>query len=663
MVKEGESRIETKKHTPIRRISLLCSHAPAPHVPVLSVSNPHPVGVIFSYRPPSMLRTVLVVGCLAALLLMGCAGPSRTGPEQSAAVSFPDDYRRVVAPSFPVRDEEGRLISNAFYGGFNTPRPQFVDIDGDDDSDLFVQERPGQLAFFEHVADGDSSRLVWRTDHFRDLEIGEWYRFADLDQDGVPDLLTEQPYSHIRAYRNGGTATAPSFELFTDTLRTVEGEPIFSDRQNIPNVTDLGCNGRLDLFLGRLDGTIARYEAAEDSAGMPRFAHVTDEFEGIKIVGEGAGQKGPSLHGANTLTFADVDGDDDSDLFWGDFFEPGLLLIENTGSCGNPILSGEPERFPTSNPILTSGYNAPAFTDWTGNGRPDLFVGVLGGSNDSNSSLANNFYFYEHTADGYTLRTRQFVGGLDVGSESTVAVGDLDGDGTTDALVANKIDPDQGETSLAYPLLQADDGSGLRKEAPLDLPNAYHYAPALGDLTGDGAADLIVGTWQGGLSYYENQGNGTFKSVKGPLEGLSSGNNTVPAFGDLTGDGSLDLVVGTAGGTVSLHRNTGSASTPNFAEAEVLAEVDGRAAPTLHDVDDDGRLDLLLGTEKELLLLRNEGSAEAPEFSSPRPVDLEGIPQRATPDFGDVNNDGRTELVVGTKRGGLVLFQPRSSRE
>jgi hypothetical protein len=80
-------------------------------------------------------------------------------------------------------------------------------------------------------------------------------------------------------------------------------------------------------------------------------------------------------------------------------------------------------------------------------------------------------------------------------------------------------------------------------------------------------------------------------------------------------------------------------------------------------VDDDGRLDLLLGTKSELLLLKNEGTPDAPAFSSPTAIELDGSPQRATPDFGDLNNDGRTELVVGTKRGGFVLFQPRSSPE
>jgi hypothetical protein len=229
--------------------------------------------------------------------------------------------------------------------------------------------------------------------------------------------------------------------------------------------------------------------------------------------------------------------------------------------------------------------------------------------------------------------------------------------------VANKIDPDQGETSLAYPLLHTDSGPGLRKESALDLPKAYHYAPALGDLTDDGTADLIVGTWQGGLSYHENQGDGSFEQVGEPLEGVSSGNNAVPTLGDLTGDGVKDLIVGAASGTGTLYRNTGSASSPNFVEAEVLAEIDDRAAPTLYDVNDDGQLDLLLGTERELLLLENEGTSDAPSFSSPRTIALKGIPLRATPDSGDLNNDGQAELVLGTKRGGIVLFQPRSSRD
>lgn len=605
-----------------------------------------------------LLLTALGLG---GLLLAGCTGASRTTDE--GPPSLPEDYRRVVHPSFPVLNASGTPYGNPFYGGFNTPRPQFVDIDGDGDDDLFVQEQSDRIAFFEHVTEGDSARLVWRTDDYRGLSVGEWFRFADLDQDSIPDLLAEQPYSHLRAYRNVGTATEPRFELFADTMRTPSGEAIFSDRQNIPNVTDVDCDGQLDLFLGRLDGTITRYEAAADSAGMPQFAHVTDNFEGIEIVNQQIGVR----HGANTLTFADIDGDGDRDLFWGDFFEPGLLLIENTGACGNPVLSGEPEPFPPTNPLKTSGYNAPALTDWTGNGRLDLFVGVLGGADDANASLADNFYFYERRADGYQLRTRQFVGGLDVGSESSVAAGDLDGNGTPDLLVANKIDPKQGATSRLYRLMNADADRAprYRRAGAVDLPSAYHYAPALGDLTGDGAPDLVLGTWKGRIAVHRNEGDGTFTTLDDAIL-QRDGRHATPALGDLTGDGTLDLVVGAADGAVYLYRNTGSPSEPSFGPETELLPPSGarsRSAPTLHDVNRDGTLDLLVGAEEGLFVVENTGTPSDPAFEEEQvPVSVDGVPRLATPAVVDLDGDGADDLVSGGERGGLVLFQPDPAR-
>jgi len=601
---------------------------------------------------------VLALSAFAlCLTMLGCTGASQSGGE--AAPRFPADYQRVVTPDIAVQDSAGRSIANPFYGGLNTPRPQFVDIDGDGDEDLFLQERSGKIAFFERVTEGDTSRLVWRSDDYQGLDVGEWFRFADLDQDGAPDLLAEQPYSHIRAYRNVGTETDPQFELFSDSVRTPGGTAIFSDRQNIPNVTDIDCDGQLDLFLGRLDGTITRYEAAADTAGMPQFAHVTDDFEGIEIVNQQLGVR----HGANTLTFADVNDDDAPDLFWGDFFEPGLLLIENTGACGNPSLSGEPQPFPPNDPLQTSGYNAPALTDWTGNGELDLFVGVLGGSQDANASLAENFYFYENTGTEYRLRTRQFVGGVDVGSESDVAVGDLNADGTLDLLLANKIDPKRGETSVVYRL--SNEGTATapvyRRDGALDLPAAYHYSPALGDLTGDGAADLLLGTWKGRIAYHRNQGDGTFEPVDEALLEVSGESHVVPALGDLTGNGRPDLVVGTGGGTLQFYRNTGSAAEPSFSrDPDLLADVDvgARAAPEIRDLNGDGVRDLLVGAQEGLFVLENEGTASAPSFGDTTRVQREGIPRLATPAMDDLNGDGRLDLVMGSERGGLVLIQP-----
>ena len=97
------------------------------------------------------------------------------------------------------------------------------------------------------------------------------------------------------------------------------------------------------------------------------------------------------------MTFMDIDSDGDEDIFWGDFFEPSLLLLENRGTSKHPIFEGEPRPFPPNNPVKSSGYNAPALIDWGNDGDADLFVGVLGGAYNANLTTAANFYFYEQT--------------------------------------------------------------------------------------------------------------------------------------------------------------------------------------------------------------------------------------------------------------------------
>ncbi len=603
------------------------------------------------------LTRVLAVLLVLSWVLAGCGGS-----RPASAPGKPADegsYVRDVAP-FPVRDADGRPYDHPFLGGFNTPRPQFVDIDGDGDSDLFVQERSGAVMFFENTGAPGEPELTWRTDRYRDLDVGEWFRFADLNQDGLPDLLAEQPYSYVRYYRNEGTTGAPEFVPAVDSLKDAGGEAIFSDRQNIPNVVDIDCDGRLDLFIGRLDGTVMRYEATERDAEASRFAIVTRRFGDIEI----GGQIG-TLHGANTLTFADIDGDGDQDLFWGDFFEPSLLLIENTGTCEDPNLRNEPRPFPPPDPVSSSGYNAPTLADWNGDGYLDLLVGVLGGAYSANTTLADNLYFYEGAEGGrFHRRTKRFVRQIDVGSESAPAFGDVDGDGDADLLLANKIDPDNTNTSLVYRFENEGTPSkpSFQKAGALELPEGYHYAPALGDLDGDGDPDLLLGTWKGRVAFYRNE-DGRFVIEDDAIVELPSGSNSTPALGDLDDDGDLDLFVGASNGTIHFYRNEGTPEAPDFAlEAEEFAGIDvgSRAAPVLVDLDGDGRLDLVVGAKDgAVTVYRNEGTPEAPDFAAEGealPIDA---PRYATPAFADLDGDGDADVVTGGEGGGLVYFERR----
>ncbi len=591
-----------------------------------------------------------------AAVLVACA--SACALAQSQTQSLPAVERRI--DPFEVTDSRGVGYRFPLFGGFNVPRPQLVDLDGDADLDLFVQEAAGELILFER-APGPEPRFEWRTDRYEGLDVGEWYRFADLDDDGDLDLLGEAKYSMIRAWENRGPDADPRFVSVADTIRDEKGGAIFSDRQNIPNVVDFDCDGLLDLMLGRLDGSVTRYEATApwSGEGAPSFAFVTDNFQGISIVAQITPS---SRHGANTLVFADLDGDGDKDLIWGDWFEPGLLLLENNGTCDDPSFSNTPVPWPVGNPISTSGYNAPTFGDVDGDGDLDAIVGILGGAYNPITTAADNLYLLEQTGDGWSLVTRRLIDQVDVGAESVPAVGDLDADGDLDVLLANKIDPANNRTALIYRLenVGTAERPAFREEGALaEVSGDFHYAPTLADLDADGDLDLVVGTWNEGLFLYRNEGSAQsprFARVEEPLVDLTRGSHASPALGDLDGDGDLDLVAGESSGELNVWRNDGTATAPSFSlitDTLMAIDVGRRSAPALADLNGDGHPDLVVGSESgETRVLWGTGALD--RFEDAGTIALPGI---AAPAFADIDGDGDLDLLTGEIAGGLRLYE------
>jgi len=589
---------------------------------------------------------------------------SPAGPNGEAPLAGSTLFVRSV-DAFPVYDENGRAYDPPFLGGFNVPRPQFADIDADGDVDLFVQERPGELMMFENVGGPNRLEFVWRTDRYHNLSVGEWTRFLDFDRDGDLDLLSERLYSYLRYFRNDGTARDADFNPVGDSVRDVAGEPVFADRQNIPNLNDIDCDGNWDLFLGRLDGTLSRYEVAElTDDGVPVFRFLEDRFQDIEIVA----QLG-SLHGANSMAFADIDQDGDLDFFWGDFFESGVLFVENTGSCSEPVFRADPLHFTVDDTIATSGYNVPVLEDVDSDGDLDLFVGVLGGAFNPNLTTTRNFHFYEQVDGDFIHRTERFVYTLDVGSESIPSFADLDGDGDLDMLVANKLDPDDTQTSRLYHFENVGSqwAPSFEQRAFIPLFTQYHYAPALGDLDGDGDLDMLVGTWNRGVALYVNQGTRAapeFTLQDTTFVRLTRGSNSSPALTDVDGDGDLDLFIGESSGELNFYRNVGTPRAPLFdLVSDRFGGIDGgrRSFPAFADVDGDGDDDLLLGREEGgVLLYRREGSAADadPLFVLDSTFTLP-LPNYSTPSLVDIDGDGDLDVFSGGLGGGLIFLEGR----
>ncbi|RZL14791.1 MAG: hypothetical protein EOO62_04515, partial [Hymenobacter sp.] len=199
------------------------------------------------------------------------------------------------------------------------------------------------------------------------------------------------------------------------------------------------------------------------------------------------------------------------------------------------------------------------------------------------------------------------------------------------------------------------------------VTGAQFPRPAITDLDGDGRLDMLIGDYSGLMKRYEAStvGGTTFVADAGNMQadganikadGTAANGTAKPLVFDLDGNGLLDFVVGSQLGAVTRYEQTARYSltftskgnvTTNGTTAVNMGSTGnaegGYAAPIITDINNDGRLDMLIGDANGTIYLYTQ-SQQTALSTSPLPVVLSAFSGQATEGGSLLNWATATEL-------------------
>ena len=333
-----------------------------------------------------------------------------------------------------------------------------------------------------------------------------------------------------------------------------------------------------------------------------------------------------------------------------------------------------------------------AVADYDNDADLDLFVTALGGD-----------AMFRNNGDGTFTDVTGHAGISDPFWSTSAAFLDYDRDGDLDLFVANYVDFAVADNKMCHDALGARDyctprayrpvpdrlyrneGSGrftnVSEAAGISKADGAGLGVAVGDYNNDGWLDLYVANDATPNQLWINQRTGVFAD-EGLLSGaaLSAAGNPEGSMGiasaDFDADEDEDLfVTNIAGETFVLYANDGSG---NFDDVRVPA---GLARPTAaftgfgtdwFDYDNDGWLDLFIANGAVNIverqrgqpvpyrmtnqLFRNTGKGAFEETSASGGAAFTALDVARGAAFGDIDNDGDTDIVVTHNNGPVKLL-------
>lgn len=358
--------------------------------------------------------------------------------------------------------------------------PVIDDVDGDGDIDVLAFETNGvQVYFYENISSNNCglefllSQNCWGG--FRENPLNNGVEIDACIPGGAP------PMDHPENGAHAGS-TILSLDLDNDGLEElIMGDISFPELTMLPNtgVADSAYVGS-QVNAWAPDGSVPI-----DLYVFPAAYYLDVTFDGVPDL-----IAAPNIMPSKNLR-----------QVW---------MYENTGTANNPTFSFSDSSFLQSTMIDMGEGAFPTFVDLNADGRSDILMGNRGVW-QSGGNYTSSIWYLRNTSTGNNISFEvvsedlvPFTGVSDPLSPIPTCA-DMDNDGDYDMVVGFE------DGTLAY---YENIGTNIVPNFSLVTANyggidvGSNASPELYDLNGDGNHDLLIGEKNGNVNYYENTGSG-----------------------------------------------------------------------------------------------------------------------------------------------------------
>ncbi|MBS1765215.1 MAG: T9SS type A sorting domain-containing protein [Bacteroidetes bacterium] len=579
-------------------------------------------------------------------------------------------YSRFTTPKVYVNNQ---ALANPWAGGLNSASYQTIDLNNDGLKDLFVFEKqsestyPGVFKIRTFINTGSAGVSSYTYDpnyeQYFPQDMVSFCMLIDYNGDGREDIFTyNRNLSSIDVYRNDfnsmGVLHFTQEYSGLNTCYLNSSGPCFPGSLyvlpvNQPAIYDINGDGDLDILTFQIAANFIEYHENMAKEWYNRtdtivlvqkkaqWGHVS--LSGMANVANLGLPRSPgnnnttfsNRHSGSCMVAFDSDGDGMADILNGDLLGNNLLFLHNGGTQPgiNDSIDWQDINYPSNGSSVNyiTFINA-NFLDADNDGKTDMLISSC---TESQSENYNNNLLYHNAGTNqqpdFQFSKSRFLtdGMIDVGTAAMPVFFDIDNDGRKDLIIGNK-------------------GYYITQGGP------SHY--------------------EGALAYYKNTSTGTcpeFTQVSNDFANLQQYGftNIYPAFGDLDGDGDIDMLIGNENGTFHYFMNiAGAGNTPQFALAAngfnfQNLDVGSNSTPQLIDVDNDGLLDIVSGELfGKIYYFRNTGTVTSPSFTL-QSNNWGGIniTNSANTFYGYsvpylFTDNGQWKLLVGSESGRLFLY-------